>query len=641
MKVTYDWLKEYVGDEMPSLEKLEELLTFHAFEVDGIEKVGGHDVIDVKVLPDRASDSLSHRGVAREIATLIGKPLVKDPFKGSAQLVPVTEKVRVSIENTEHCQRFAVALIANVTVKESPPWLQSRLEALGQRSINNVVDATNYVMLALGQPLHAYDAKTFEEHDGMWHFGVRMSLSGEEVTILNGETLTLPKDVALITNAFDNTPVGIAGIKGGKSAEINADTTTIILESAHFHPQVIRKGSQLIKLQTDASKRFENNISSELVPYALEECVDLITSIAGGKCEGYSDTYEQKHTNPTVVVKNEQVNAVLGLELSTETIEDICRRLGFAYTREDSAWRVVAPFERTDINIPEDVIAEIGRVYGYEHIQAVLPQKVALTEYNARYYYSEKIRSILARAGFSEVITSSFRKTDVIELQNALASDKRYLRSNLREHITEALTRNFQNVDVLGLTKIQIFEIGTVFTKSEDGTDVHEHISLAFGVRTKQNGPSPKDDARALEVLEVLTSALGIKIDGASEQGIIEYNMSALLPQLTVPTEYEAFQETTGVTFVPYSLYPSMTRDVAFWADETSDAESISALIKETAGALLAQLSVFDEFKKEGKVSYGFRLVFQAFDRTLSDVEINPIMERVYSSLTKKGYEIR
>ncbi len=641
MKVTHDWLQEYVGDKMPSIEKLEELLTFHAFEVDGVETVGKHTVIDVKVLPDRASDSLSHRGIAREIGTLIGEPLAHDPLTADAVLSPTTEKVKVSIANAEHCSRFAYALIENVAVKESPEWLKSRLEALGQRSINNVVDATNYVMLALGQPLHAYDAKTFMPHDGVWHFGVRMSKSGEEVTTLNGDTLTLPDDVALITNAFDDIPVGIAGIKGGKSAEISSETTSIILESAHFDAQVIRKGSQSIKLQTDASKRFENNVSAELVPYALKECAELIMKLAGGVCDGYGDVYPKKREIETVVVRDAEINGVLGIELTSEVIEGILNRLGFTPVREGDQWRVTPPFERNDITIPEDVIAEVGRVYGYEHVASIVPKALPVREYNARYYYSETIRQFLIEYGFSEVITSSFKKTDVIELQNALASDKRYLRSSLRENISDALTRNFQNVDLLGLTHLQIFEIGTVFTKSEDGADVHEHTSLAFGVRGKQSGPSAKDDAHALEIRSALESILGVAIDATPVNGVIECDINALLTKLPAPTQYEPFRGASEAMFKAYSLYPYMSRDVACWAGEGVGVEDIKGLLIEHGGTLLVRTTLFDEFKKDNRTSYAFRLVFQAEDRTLTDEEINPIMEKIYGEMTKIGLEIR
>jgi phenylalanyl-tRNA synthetase beta chain len=641
MKVVYDWLKEYIGEEMPEMNKLEELFTFHAFEIDGIEEIGGEEVIDVKVLPDRAGDCLSHRGIARELSALIGKPLVKDPLASPVTLSPMTEKVRVTIENPDNCRRFGCALLTGVSVKESPEWLRARLEALGQRSINNVVDATNYVMLALGQPLHAYDGDKFPHADGVWHFGVRMAKEGEEVAILGGNVHVLKDTVQVITEAGADSPVGIAGIKGGKAAEIDTGTTTVILEAANFNPQVTRKGAQVLKLQTDASKRFENNISPELVPYALTECVNLILEIAGGTGEGYADVYPSPEKNREVAVTLVQINALLGVALTEGAVEDIFTRLGFTYTKGGGGWSVAAPFERRDILIPEDVIAEVGRVYGYEHVTSVEPEQMPVSEVNARHYYSEKVRELLVAEGFSEVITSSFRKKDEIELLNALASDKGCLRSSLRENIKEVLDRNMPNADLLGVTNVQVFEIGTVFTRTADGTDVIEHISVALGVRMKQQGFTPKDDERLKEVVKKIEGTLGVAVEAHREGGVAEIDMTALIERLPVPTAYDAYVANADVRFTPYSSYPFISRDIALWVPEPVSAEEIESLLREKAGELLVRISLFDEFKKDGRTSYAFRLVFQSFERTLTDEEVGVIMGTLTAEAKSRDFEVR
>ena len=195
MKVLHDWLKDYIGDSIPETIDIEKLFTFHAFEVEDVDEKEHHTIIDVKVLPDRSSDCLSHRGIAHELAALMGTKLVKDPLREDVKLEPKTRKLRVTIENTDNCRRFSGALVSNVAIGPSPEWLKSRLEALGQRSINNVVDATNYVMLSLGQPLHAYDADTFPHDESGWHFGVRMAREGEKVTTLSDETFTCTSKV--------------------------------------------------------------------------------------------------------------------------------------------------------------------------------------------------------------------------------------------------------------------------------------------------------------------------------------------------------------------------------------------------------------------------------------------------------------
>ncbi len=640
MKVSYNWLKEYVGETMPDTQKVEDLLTFHAFEIDGTEKLGDDTVIDVKILPDRASDCLSHRGIAHEISTLTGNSLSYDPLKNTPTLTPHSSALKVTIENPERCRRFTAAIIKGVSVHESPEWLVTRLQALGQRSINNVVDATNYVMLGLGQPLHAYDARRFESKDGVWHFNVRMAREGEEVTTLTGETKSLTPIVQIIANGHGDTPVGIAGIKGGKSAEVDSTTVDILLESANFNPQIIRKASQFLKLQTDASKRFENNLSPEIAPYALYEVVKLITDIAGGACEGYVDVYPNVISNTPVAITQADIQTLLGLTLTKEIIEDIFTRLNFTYTQTGDVWNVIAPFPRTDIVIKEDIIAEVGRVYGYAHIASVVPEKTTLTECNLRQYYSEMVREILVDQGFSEVITSSFRKNDTISLLNALASDKGCLRSTLVPNMREVLDKNIGNADLLGLASVQTFEIGTVFEKNREVNDVIEHVSLVLGVRIK-NTYTPKDDARLLEVVKLLEEKLGVSFNGSLSQGVYECDFSHILTILPVPTAYAPFESKPERTFVPYSLYPYITRDIALWVGEEVTPESIKEDITKEGRSFLQHVRFFDTFKKDGRVSYAFRLIFQSFDKTLTDEEVEPSMKRIEETLRKKGFEIR
>ncbi len=641
MKVSYDWLKDYVGADMPKLEELDQLFTFHAFEVDGIENVDGMDVIDVKVLPDRSSDCLSHRGVAHELAALVGRPLAHDPFKEQVSLTPVTPKITVKIENSDNCRRFGAAHMSGITIKESPEWLQKRLRALGQRSINNVVDATNYVMLALGQPLHAYDASKFPHENGVWQFGVRNARDEEAIVTLSKDTVILKSNVQLIVDASTDTPVGIAGIKGGAHAEIDTHTTSIILEAANFNPQVTRRGTQTIRLQTDASKRFENNISPELVPYALTACVALISDIAGGKCEGYIDEYPHRTQNNEVIVTKTHIEALLGMTLTHDGISDILTRLSFTFTQDGDTWTVRAPFERTDVQLPEDVIAEVGRVYGYNHVAAVVPETVPLQELNTRHYYSEIIRDALIELGFSEVITSSFRKKDTIELQNALASDKGCLRSSLIENIREVLDKNMPNIDLLSIPSVRVFEIGTVFTRTEAGNDVREHMALTIGVRTKQQGYTPKDDVFLTEAEQKLSAALQMTFTGVKEQGVWEYNLSELLTSLPMPTTYGPYAKSPDVTFVPYSSFPFIARDIALWVPEGTDSASIRESLTLEGGTLLTKTTLFDEFTKDGRTSFAFRLIFQSFERTLTDAHINDVMERIYTVLRGKGFEIR
>lgn len=639
MKILYDWLKEYCGETIPSVAELETVLTFHAFEIDGVEKVGKDTVLDVKILPDRSSDCLSHRGIAREIATLTNTPLVNDPFRTTPSLSLQTEKIRITVADAGTCDRFALAVMTGIIVKESPQWLKERLEALGQRSINNVVDATNYVMLALGQPLHAYDADRFPHDESGWHFVVRMAEGGEVITTLSGDTYTLTPQIQLIADGLTGKPAGIAGIKGGKLAEIDQSTTRIILEAGHFHSQVTRKGAQALRLQTEASKRFENNPSPELIPYALNEVVLMISKIAGGVCEGYVDTYLAQTKSVSVTLMLSRVNELLGLSLDEGIVESILGRLGFHTVSIQGGFEVTAPWERTDIVIPEDIIAEIGRVYGYEYITSVLPKQIPLTEFNTRFFYSEMIREYLVGKGYSEIITSSFRKKDTVLLHNALASDKQYLRSMLRENVREALEKNIPYVDLLGISRVMLFEIGTVFEKTQD--DVIEHLALAIGIRSKQRGYTPEDDEALTECVSFLEREIGMPLYGTIHAGVYECNLTTVFSELPAIHAYGKQSFPEDVIYVPFSNYPFVSRDVALWVPVSLSAEEIEKLIRAHAGELLSRITLFDTFEKGNRVSYAFRLIFQSATRTLTDEEVGGYMTALTQALIERGFETR
>lgn len=638
MKVVHDWLKDYLGESAPTPEKIEELLTFHAFEIDGMEKEGEHTVIDVSVLPNRGADCLSHRGIAREIASITGVPLANDPLQNVPSL-PVTDRLSITIEDSAACSRFSLALVEGVRVGESPEWLKVRLAALGQRSINNVVDATNYVMLSLGQPLHAYDAGKWQEKDGTYHYAVRFAKEGETVTTLTGEEYTLDPRVQLIVDATNNTPAGIAGIKGGKYAEVDSGTTTIILESGNFDGTLTRKASQFLKLQTDASKRFENGVSPELAGYALDAVIALIIDIAGGTLMGISDAYETKTENPKVIVTEAKTNALLGLSVPKEEMKDILLRIGASVEETEEGFVAQGPWERNDLTIEEDFIEEIGRIHGYANVADVVPERVPLAEVNVRHYYSERVRDVLTAHGFSEVITSSFRKKDEVRLQNALASDKEYLRSSLTKNITEVLDKNIPLVDLLGVRDIRAFEIGTVFEKGE-GT-VAEHFSLALGVRQRQDGYTPKDDALIAEVLTTLETELGTPLDATVEKGIAEINFTALVGRLPLPAAYDPETIAAEIQYKPFSQYPHTARDIALWVTEGTNAEEVATILKNEAGDLCVLLTLFDEFTKDGRTSYAFRLVFQSYEKTLASDEVDGIMQTIYTRVGEKGWEVR
>lgn len=644
MKVSYDWLKEYLGETAPAAEKIEELLTFHAFEIEEVEQKGNQTVIDVDILPNRASDCLCHRGIAQEIASITNTPLAKDPLLQKPAL-ETTDKIEVSVEDEQTCPRFTASLITGVEIKDSPDWLKERLQAIGQRPINNIVDATNYVMFAIGQPLHAYDADLFPQTDGKWQFGVRFAKAGETVSLIaeggkdEDRVVELQGTEQLIVDQGTNTPIGLAGVKGGRFAGVHEGTKNIIIEAAHFDPVVTRKTARRLGIVIDASKRFENEPSQELPPYAQREIIELIKDIAGGNYEGSIDFYPTPKVNPTVTVNPVHVNALLGLKLTQDEMVKLLKRIGCKVEVSGSEILATGPWERTDLNIEEDFTEEIGRIYGYNHVESVVPETVPLAEVNTRHYYSEKIRSLLIELGFSEVITSSFAKKDKIQLRNALASDKSYVRSSLLKNINEVLDKNTHLTDLLGTTDTRVFEIGTVFIP-DDGT-VSEHVSLCLGIRIKQTGYSGKEDTLLQEVITALESGLKTKLSPTIQKGVAELNLTELIETLPVPTTYDIVAESKDIVYKPFSTYPFVTRDIAMWVPKDTEPAEIEKILKDKAGELCVRLTQFDKFTKDGRTSYAFRLVFQSYEKTLTDDEVNEVMGTVYAAVADKSWEVR
>jgi len=630
MKVSHDWLQSFFEKPLPSAEEIERALTFHSFEIEGVENSpagGGSDsVIDVDVLANRAHDCLCHFGIAKEISTVLSIPLAHDPFARKTELSPESNMIDISVESSSQCPRYAAAVIRGIEVKDSPEWLRNRLEAIGQHSINTVVDATNYVMFHLGQPLHAFDMDKLADSDGNASISVRFAKEGERIILLGGDEHELSEEMQLITNALTDAPIAVAGVKGGVAAEVDSKTTNIIIESANFDPVVTRKSAQALKLQTDASKRYENEISPELVGAGLSMVVELIQQIAGGVLEGFADEYPQKVENWEVKMRASRLNSLLGTNISNPEIEDIFTRLNFEYERDgDDTYVVTPPFERLDLQIEEDLIEEVGRIFGYENIPERAPEAFEMESINKDFYYAERIREALRHAGYSEVYTYSLVATGEIQTENALASDKQCLRPTLAFALESALERNARMLPVLGADAVRIFEIGNVFKKEG------EHMALAIA---STNGT--EDAQKAVE------DVLGISITWSGEGNVQECLLSALLKKLPDPEKYADAPVIQKHSYTPFSLYPFVLRDIAMWTPEGTTADAVLATVTEEAGELLVSATLFDEFSKDGRTSFAYRLAFQSHDRTLTDEEINQIMKKVEGTLNSmEGFEVR
>ncbi len=626
MKISYKRLQSYFEEKLPEPAKLAELLTFSFSEVEGMEKVGEDTVFDIKVLPDRACYALSHRGVAYEVAAITGfaKKEIDRPQ-------PEIKKVRpllVRVEAPDLCPRYMARLVWNVTQKEFP-WVKEHLEAVGQRSINPVVDGANLVMFDMGQPLHAFDADKVKGA-----ITVRRARKGEKLTALDNREVVLDESVLVI--ADDEAPLALAGIKGGKKAEVTATTKNLILEAASFDASYIRKTSERLGIKTDASKRFENRFSPELAGKGIDDFTAYLFEMDKNLSAG--EMVDERHSyilqNVGMSVTAEYVSRKLGLPVSEAAMLDIFKRLEIAVEKKGKEFILTPPVFRADLSTPEDVVEEIGRIVGYDKIPAELPPKqLGETSVPKSFYYEWKIREFLVGAGFSEVMTTSFSEQGSVAILKPLAADKSFARPDLRGSFAEALKMNSLNAPLFGTDETRIFEIGHVF--SGNG----EYAALALGFV----GPKKKTTTLA-EVVKMLGEKLGVTFSGETRNGVFECNLDSVftkLPELqkldvTIPSAKAA-------KFQTFSPYPFIVRDISMWISDTDEArgELIMSIFPTLSEGLLQHVILFDQYKKDGKNSLAFRLVFQSFEKTLTDGEVNSIMEKIYAAIKGKGWEVR
>ncbi len=649
MEVSYKWIQEeYFDKPLPKPEELVEGITKGAFEIEQVDEKGDDYLIDVDVLPNRAHDCLSHRGIAREIGVLIGNPAKEKEYKEIEGDKLLDEKLTVAVEDAKLCPRYIGRYVQGIKVGPSPKWLQERVESIGQRSINNIVDVTNYILFGLGQPLHVFDADKLEGGKII----VRSAKKGERLETLDEKDMELDDTMIIIADSKD--PIAIAGVKGGKKAEVDENTVNIVIEAANFNPVSVRKTSQKTQIKTDASKRYENGITSEMAGWGMTAATALIMDVAGTKdtvVGTKKDEYGKKEEQTTITITLDMINSLLGVEIPEREVESIFDKFGFEYIEKDDKYSIVVPYERLDMSIPEDVVEEVGRVYGYDNIEDELPGDLGFVpKVNSMFYYQNKIRQLLVSYGYSELQTYVLRDKGEIELANSFAKDKPFIRVSIYDGLFDALSLNSHNVDLLGVDTVNVFEIGNVFTKEK------EYMVLGIGYLDPKKKKSKAKEKETLEELLVkISEDLGEKVTGEivdrPEGGaVVQIDLTALVEKLPVPKEYGDVLETNSQIdrFKMISLYPHMSRDIAVFVDSEKDQKVLEDILVKGVGELLTrEPRLFDVFKKENedgtsRISYAYKLVFQSYEKTLTDEEVNKIMDTIYSEIAKNdGWEVR
>ncbi|OLS41473.1 phenylalanine--tRNA ligase subunit beta [Bacillus sp. MRMR6] len=636
------------------------------------------EVLELGLTPNR-SDCLSMLGVAYEVAAILGRE-VKLP---ESDLQPVSEKatdyITVNVEAKEDNPLYAAKVIKNVKIGPAPLWLQTRLMSAGIRPHNNVVDITNYILLEYGQPLHAFDYDRL----GSKEILVRRAQDGEKFITLDDAERTLTSDHLVITNGTE--PVALAGVMGGANSEVNSDTTTVLLEAAYFTGPTIRKASKDHGLRSEASARFEKGVDPNRVRAAGERAAYLIAKYAGGEVLEGSSEVDTMTIEPAVVsITLEKINQVIGIDLTAQDVKGIFDRLQFAVSIEENVITVTAPTRRGDIQIEEDLIEEVARLYGYDNIPMTLP--IGSSTPGKLSNYQEKrrlVRQYLEGAGLYQAVTYSLtseekaaqfalEKGDFIRLAMPMSEDRSILRLSIMPQLLEVLKYNSARQN----DSLAVYETGAVFLANgqEDLPEEQEH--LAGAVTGLWHSHSWQGEKKAVDfyvvkgILEGLFAKLGlteqvsyvqaqvgnmhpgrtaeIHLNGErigfvgqvhpimqkeldlKDTYVFELSLKAVLGAETGPLQYESIPR-----------FPSITRDIALVVDKETVSGALKDIILTAGGSLLKEVQVFDLYEGErmeaGKKSLAFSLKYLDPERTLTDEEVTKVHSQVLKDLEEKA----
>jgi len=632
-------------------------------------------IFDISVTPNRP-DCLSHIGIAREVGAILGKPLSKP----STEIVEIAEKaldkLEIIIETPVGCPRYSARLIRNVKIGASPSWLVQRLEAVGMRSINNVVDITNYVLMETGHPLHAFDFDLIQGGKII----VRESREGEKFVTLDDKERILKEGTVLICDTEQ--PVALGGIMGGLNSEVSSSTVNVLLESAYFKPESIQISSRHLNLSTEASQRFERGTDPNGNIYALERATQLIAKLCDGEVyQGIVDAYPSKIEPKHVTLNEVQINNLLGTDLSSQEMTDILQSIGFIVQDK----KIVVPTFRPDITRVADLAEEVARLYGLENIPA---RDIIKIDYNVPInkldLFVDQLKEVLTGMGIQEVITNSMINTEswqkmtgkrIYPIFNPISKDMDGLRNSLLPSLVQVIQYNRNRK----ISDLRIFEINHVFIAKNDlHVQPEEDLQLAIVIIGKREGNLWFSSRQVNDFFDIkgLFEALAFKISldnwqfisysdfvlegaglglkiGEEVGGFIgrinkkildnfEIDEDVFVAQLSVTELFKNLK--TKKKYQPIPRYPSVERDLAFIIDDDLKAQEIIDLSYRTGGNLLSNIEIFDIFRgtqiPEGKKSLAFHYTFQATDRTLTEEEVNRLMEKIIASV-KNSYQAK
>ncbi|HEX4347106.1 MAG TPA: phenylalanine--tRNA ligase subunit beta [Vicinamibacterales bacterium] len=681
MKLLISWVRDFVDVKAPARE-IAEKLGVRGFEVASVEPLEhGDGVIDFEVTANRP-DCLSVIGFAREIAAAYDLTVRPPSFSPGSRVelatVPAGESDRVSvtIEDTDLCPRYAAAVVDTLPAN-TPAWMSSRLQAAGVRPISAIVDITNYVLMELGHPLHAFDLDALDGRQ----LRVRRAAQGERITTLDDVTRTLDAGVLVIADA--SRPQAVAGVMGGGESEVSASTKTVVFESAYFTPASIRRTSKRMGLKTEASARFERGADINAPVTALQRALALLHALGAGRHAGViMDRYPAPRAPLTLHLRRARLALVLGMRVPDRDVERILRALGLMVTASGDGWDVVAPTFRVDLLREVDLIEEVGRHHGFDALEATFPPMTAAAPPpDARVLQDRATRRMLTASGLTEAMTFGFVEVKAAEtfapsesfvtVANPLSAKFDTMRPSLLPGLVDAVAHNRRH----GRRDVALFEIGARFTRDEGE---RRAVGIAWTGAPAEHWSAPARDVDFYDikgVVEQFGEALGrtfrfapapapYLVPGQSAQILAGSTIVGAAGQLA-PTVAEsrgaprhdsifvaeldldrliALPETSGLVSVrPLPRYPFVVRDLSIVVPDALPAEVIRDTIQragDSGRAPLTAITFFDRYKgkglSDGHVSVSVRLTFQHADRTLTDGDVQETVDKILAALVKQ-----
>jgi phenylalanyl-tRNA synthetase beta chain len=647
-------------------------------------------VLDIGITPNR-SDCLSIIGVAREIAAITGGKLKVPEIIFTESDEDINGITSVQILDPDLCPRYTARIVKDVTIRPSPSWIRRRLESVGLRAINNVVDVTNFVMLEYGQPLHAFDYRFLEKG----RIVVRKSREGETFISLDEKERMLRADTLMICDGVK--PVAIAGIMGGLNSEVKNDTGMVLLESAYFDHASIRKSSRWLGMGTDAAFRFERGIDPEGVVRALNRAAQLIADLSGGTvCRGYIDQYPKKIESPRdIPLRISRVRNILGKAITPTEIVQILESLEMTVNKgDDLHYRVTPSTFRVDISREIDLIEEIARLYGYDRIPTTLPAiSIMSLEQNRRKIMEERIRTLLNGYGYSEVVTYSFipatavdhlglpagdERRSMVVIRNPLTEEQSVMRTTMIYSLLETMRKNAN----AGCFDLKVFEMGRIYLARQTGMlpeeknrigglltgarydDLWHYLGLAsdfFDLKGCLEGLFDhlkiaslrfRPDLREPFLHPGRSCCMTIGKDVIGFLGEVHPDVLTRMDLKNRAMVFEmdldilAGHFSDALSYRDISKYPSSSRDVAFLISRDLTAEQMINFSLDTHEELLEKVCIFDVYDgkgiPEGMISLGLRFSYRAYDRTLTDQDIGQVHNAIIKRITEKsGAKIR